>query len=106
MTSQVQSSPDEYLTQAQVREILKCTGRTLYRRRLDKTLPAIAINSRRYLYRKSAVLKFLKDAEAGNLRTFTDALAQIAEEPSKAAISEAAKKVPRPSTGRARKEVK
>jgi hypothetical protein len=70
---------DEILSEEEVRQILRCTNKTLYRRRKDKSLPGIPINSRRYLYRKSAVLKFLEHAEAGTLRTFTPSRMEAAE---------------------------
>jgi hypothetical protein len=71
---------DELLSERAVRESLNCTSKTLYRRRRDGTLPGIPLNSRRYLYRKSAVMKFLAAAEAGTLCTYTHPPAVRSEE--------------------------
>jgi excisionase family DNA binding protein len=58
-------SDDPLLTSEEVCQILRITDKTLYRLRFDKRLNAIRVNTRRYVYRTSAVRRYLEMAEAG-----------------------------------------
>jgi len=68
----LQAPPGEvYLTKKEVRAILAFSDRTLQRRRWDGTLKAYAVNSRCFLYPKSAVDEFIAKLKAGELQTVT-----------------------------------
>jgi hypothetical protein len=58
-------SDDPLLTSAEVCDILRITDKSLYRLRIDKRLTGFKVNDRRYLYRTSAVRRYLEMAEAG-----------------------------------------
>jgi hypothetical protein len=61
--SEVENDP--FLTSKEVCDWLRITPRTLHRRRHDRRIIGVPTNERVYLYRKSAILKYLALAEAG-----------------------------------------
>jgi helix-turn-helix protein len=56
---------DPLLTGKEVCRILRITPRTLYRKRVTKQITGIAVSERRYLYRTSAIRRYLELAESG-----------------------------------------
>lgn len=62
---------ETYHTAKEVRSILGLSNRSLERRRWDGTLKAYALNSRCYLYAKSALDEFIAKLKAGELETVT-----------------------------------